>query len=599
VAVAADVPGRFDVVLNGEGYRFADTEDQRAVYQISPTFVPRQNVEGDYGDNKADFWMTATQRDWSFGEQQRFFRPNDDASSRKYWNGQALDSSIEGQVSIARDTASHTLASAALCVSAGVATSTLYAASSTNLHSITSAGTLTDIGAHGLGASPGRYGMCPGDGGKMFLSTTSAGTVGVRMYTGAAFSTWSASGADTLTYLNNTLFGYRRTTATNDIVKWDTAGTLSSIYTWKDPDGTITTNTLPRFAQLKPYGGKLLILKGDTVAHGAELWIHDPSSTGASKLSEFPANFTAADMFVVHGIVFIVGLANRNTTQRTAIYYWLNGTMGLLFEEEDLTSSYTPAITPWDNGFIFNSNGNLRFYDAGNGGISTVSGPLSGTVTGLLASGGEHLISCTSASTQAYRWPSTSVKSAGFLYSSLFDFDSSLTKRIKSVKVDYDEATDGDGGSVDVHYRLNNLSPNTYTSIQDALEAGTEYPIGQNARSVSILLDLNKGSSTAGPVVKKVYVRAAPLQDTFRLRRYVLDLSGRDGDSPLELRDGTMHAKDGMAMATNLNTALALTTPFSITDRFGTFTGLIDPNGFQILEVRPEEFVAVVPVREV
>jgi hypothetical protein len=297
--------------------------------------------------------------------------------------------------------------------------------------------------------------------------------------------------------------------------------------------------------------------------------------------------------------VFIIGLANRNTTQRTAIYYWLNGTMGLLFEEEDLTSAYTPAITPWDNGFIFNSNGNLRFYDAGNGGISSVSAQLSGTGTGLLASGAEHLIACSSASTQAYRWPSTSVRASGFVFSSLFDFDSSLTKRIKSVKVDYDEATDGDGGSVDVHYRLNDLASSTYTSIQDALVAGTEYQIGQNARSVSILLDLNKGSSTVGPVVKKVYVRAAPLQDTFKLRRYVLDLSGRDGDSPLELRDGTMHAKDGMAMATNLNTALALTTPFSITDRFGTFTGLIDPNGFQILEVRPEEFVAVVPVREV
>ena len=102
-----------------------------------------------------------------------------------------------------------------------------------------------------------------------------------------------------------------------------------------------------------------------------------------------------------------------------------------------------------------------------------------------------------------------------------------------------------------------------------------------------------------GPTLRRVYVRASPLLQTFKRREYVLDLSGRDGEQSLQLRDGTHHPKDGQAMAVDLNTAAVATSPFSITDRFGTFTGIMEPDGFQLVEVRPEEYVATVRVREV
>lgn len=43
-----------------------------ATYGHSPTFVERSNVSGDYGDNQQAFWLVASQRDWSLGEQQPF-----------------------------------------------------------------------------------------------------------------------------------------------------------------------------------------------------------------------------------------------------------------------------------------------------------------------------------------------------------------------------------------------------------------------------------------------------------------------------------------------------------------------------------------------
>ncbi len=49
--------------------------------------------------------------------------------------------------------------------------------------------------------------------------------------------------------------------------------------------------------------------------------------------------------------------------------------------------------------------------------------------------------------------------------SSLSDFDSSLTKIFQGITVDYDEAGTGDGGSVDIAYRLNDLD-GAYTSLQ-------------------------------------------------------------------------------------------------------------------------------------
>ena len=100
------IPYPFDVVIDGYGYRLLDPlvshpfGTQRASYSLSPTFVPRTNIQGDYGDNFQDFWMTFSQRDWSLGEQQRHFHSQDDESVRRYWQGSKVDVRIPGEVTL-------------------------------------------------------------------------------------------------------------------------------------------------------------------------------------------------------------------------------------------------------------------------------------------------------------------------------------------------------------------------------------------------------------------------------------------------------------------------------------------------------------------
>jgi hypothetical protein len=99
--------------------------------------------------------------------------------------------------------------------------------------------------------------------------------------------------------------------------------------------------------------------------------------------------------------------------------------------------------------------------------------------------------------------------------------------------------------------------------------------------------------------LKKISVRAVPQQASFRKETFVIQCTGRDGHQPLRLRDGTFEGKDGLTLATALRTAATSSTPISITDEFGTFTGVIEADGFTLRRVRPNEFLAVVPVREV
>jgi hypothetical protein len=135
--------------------------------------------------------------------------------------------------------------------------------------------------------------------------------------------------------------------------------------------------------------------------------------------------------------------------------------------------------------------------------------------------------------------------------------------------------------------------------------SGTEYALTNiTGRAISVKVTLNKGTSTAGPVLKRVSVRAIPQQLTgsgtvFRKDAFVIQCTGRDGKSPLVLRDETLHPKDGLQMAQELRTAASSTNPISVTDEFGTFTAVVENEGFQLRRVRPNEFIAVVPVREV
>jgi hypothetical protein len=199
--------------------------------------------------------------------------------------------------------------------------------------------------------------------------------------------------------------------------------------------------------------------------------------------------------------------------------------------------------------------------------------------------------------TTGYLYPSVSVASSATLITSLIDYDSSLDKTFNAVRIDADIPS---GASITAEYRLNDLD-GSYTAINSgsALTAGTEYDLGVNGRAISLKFTLTKGASTSGPVLKRTYVRAAPLLQTFKRREYVLDLTGRNGVSPTRLRDESLQVKDGLAQAQDLVTAATATSPITITDHFGTFTGIVEPDGFQLIAVRPEEFVGTVRVREV
>jgi hypothetical protein len=255
-------------------------------------------------------------------------------------------------------------------------------------------------------------------------------------------------------------------------------------------------------------------------------------------------------------------------------------------------------LSSLDGKLIFNDDtrGQLMMYSMADGGVHSIgSYTAAGDTVNL--SGSHRCLLMTRNQSTAYLYPSVSIASSATLITSLIDYDSSLDKTFNAVRIDADVPS---GASITAEYRLNDLD-GSYTAINSgsALTAGTEYDLGVNGRAISLKFTLTKGASTNGPVLKRTYVRAAPLLQTFKRREYVLDLSGRNGGSSVALRNGELHPKDGLTMAQALVTAATATSPVTITDHFGTFTGIIEPDGFQLLSVRPEEFVGIVRVREV
>lgn len=559
----------------------------RASYGISPTFLPRTNVAGDYGDNQQEFWMTFSQKDWSLGEQQRFFRQADEESRRRYWVGSAVDVSRPGEVTLARAVADVTAAAAVAACCDGA--QGVWFATSTNLYQIGSAGSVSDRGAHGLGAAPAAFGLCS-DETNVYLS---AAAQAVRKWNGSAFSTFSASGADALAYLNNSLYGF----AAGVLYRWDTAGTRSTIYTWKAADGTTATSA----GRLAVLGGDLLVLLLAGPSGRGELHLYE--GTAPALIAGLPPNFEPWDLTVAYGVAFVSGRFTRSVggtvEYKPAIFFYASGTIGLLWTQDAWTTTgVQTACNAFGPTVVFNDDvqAALLMYGLDVGGIHTLGGYTVAGSSPLLAGSSYHFLH-TRAQTGCYLFPGSGVASTGSLTTSLFDGDSSLPKRFKSVRLDFDAATDGNGGTVDIAYRLNDVD-GSYTTLQTGAVAGAEYTIGQDARSISIKVTLNKGTSTAGPRLKRVYVRAAPILDAYRKREYILDLSGRDGAGHIQLRDGTRHGKDGHEMAADLLDAADATAPITVHDRFGSFSGIVD-NGFQLVETRPEEYVAVVPVREV
>lgn len=602
------VPYPFDVVIDGQGYVFADQEEQKAAFGLSPVYISRQNTQGDYGDNQQDFWLTWSQKDWSKGEQQRYQGRDDDGKARYYF-GEGVDVSVPGEVTQRKTTTSLSFAAAPVSATPSASADLIYVATSTTLYHVAYDGTITSDGAHGLGAAPSRWGMCVAGGGvDVFLSTTSAGTVGVRRWNGAAFATFSATGADALASLNNSLYGYRSSAGT--LVRYDTAGVATVLYTWQNDEGAALAGVT---CKLMPLGGKLLILRyrGSGNRSGAEIWQYDGTST--SQIAEFPANFVVYDMEVLNGTIFVSGAVEKHVsstvTQRPTIYFYKDGSQDVLWQGLKYTGgTCTTAITAFQHGLIWldrSYNNNIVFYDPINGGVSRGDNNQAATTNHILTSASTFYINASTGTTAGILWPASSgaAETTSAVFSSLIDFDTSLRKIFRGVRVEFDAATDGNGGSVDISYRYDELTTDlTYTTLQTGAVSGTEYKIsppaeGTNYRAISVKVALNKGTSTNGPVLRRVQVRAVPVTTAFKQRTYVFNCTGRDGDSPVILRDGSTHSLDGLTMATNLQTAAGRSSPFTIIDHLGTYTGVVED--LNMVEVRPEEYVVTVKAREV
>jgi hypothetical protein len=628
-ATAADVPGKYDVVLGGKGYVLADSVEpslpfrsHRAIYDITPTFVQRSNVSNSYGDNAQDFFLTARQRDWSLGEQQKFFRNGQDG---RYWMGQNVNVSTPGQVNLSP---ALTLSSAlAESVVSGCRTrsavSSVNLVGATHLYQIAPDGTSIDEGAHGLGAIPAPFGACT-DGINTYISTAAAGTVGVRRWDTSSFTTFSATAADSLAFVNNTLFGlvgYNGNTTT--LIQYDTAGTATTLFTWKLATGT-SFNGAPSMAKIEAFGGKVLILLAYGQDAGAELWIYDGS--GASRLEVFPTNFVAYDLEILYGVAYVSGSfikpASPTTVYtRPAIHFFDGSQVGLLWQANAYgtfsipTTNVVgvgphPTLTMYEGSLVFNDDttGNLMLYSPSRGGVSSIATyTVSGDTPRLVSSGTSFFLT---RNQTTYRFfPATTYPSSGYVISSLIDFESSLMKQFRGVKVDFDSASDGDGGSVDIAYQVDSIS-GSWTTLKTGAASGTEYEFTNiSGHSIAIRVTINKGTSTAGPTLKNMNVRAAPILRQFRSGLYVIDCTGSP-DAPRELRDGTYHPLAPFDQVKNLLALAQTTTPFLVTDRLGTFTALVDLNdaeGFDIYEEHPApdnpeksgSYLARVKVREV
>lgn len=606
--VAADVPGKFDVVIDGHGYILSNTVDQslpfrvqRGSYSFSPTFLERTNVQGNYGDDQQAFWQTYSQNDWSGGEQQRFYRSNDADKIHRYWRGTNIDTSTPGQVSIRPDTKTNISFSSAALGATGTAytNNKLYVADSTKLYSIAGDGTKTDLGVHGAG-TPFSRGLVS-DGNYVYVS----GTTALRAYNIAvpafttfnSFTNWMA-----LAYMGNTL--YAIPSAMASLYSFSTAGVQTALYNFQDAQG----GSRGVVTSIKSFGGQILLLRATSEENrGSTLWQY--AGTGASTLAELPPNFRGDTIEVLNGVVFIAGafITKNSTTYQPAIFYYLNGSVGLLWKSSATTTNTTvPAMVAFQQGLVFTDEtvGSFLFYDITTGSISTIGSFSTGSVTwtnatsATMAASGTAFIH-TRNSTSTYFFPDSATASSGAVYTSLVDLESSLTKLFRAIVVDYSPATDGDGGSVDIAYQVDSLD-GAYTNLVTGATTGAENLLTSiTGRSISVRVTLNKGTSTAGPVLKRIYVRAVPTLRSLRLDEFIIDCSGINGKNHVKLRHGADHPLDGFSQGQNLRTSTQSTSPISITDRFGTFTGVIEPDGFELIEVRPEEFVARVKVREV
>lgn len=640
---AGMVPAKYDIILDGYGLVFWNAllpsmpfRIQRASYAYSPTFLERTNISGAYGDNEQDFFLTAAQTDWSEGEGQRFFRGNDPDKSRRYWAGYAVDPvTVPGQVMMCRGIQTITPAAdiVASCPIPGTPSDAAHAyVTTSNLYFISSAGSITSIGAHGAG-TPQTWGICRDSARtpKVYI----AGSSKIRLYDGlaAAFSDFSATtDAGTLAFINNALYSCDGSTLNT----YSTAGVKTTLFTWKDAKGVaLAVNT--DAVRLIPFGGDLLIFFPQLEGR-PQLWMYDGIETKV--IADLPASVIGYDAHVLDGIVFLSGtIQGRNpfspqTADAASAVIWAyhDGQLDEVWRAAMPATTAGPAAALTTNpalgsysgkllffdasaGLLFNGQSTkaaIRQYDLATGAISTVALVTAPTATSGNVQFSSKVLSAFlsfngayTGADSAFLFPDQSnMPSAAVLVSSVFDFDNSLNKVFRSVRVDWEGA-----GSVDLAYAVDQTvtaGAGSWTALQTTAVSGTEYLLGNavTGHEIQVRVTFNPGAGVP-PTLKRLYVRAAPLLQSYPRRQYVVDLTGRTDrgqeSNPVVLRDGSLHALTGLQMATNLIASINAGAPVSVTDGFGTYQAVFEQgNGLtEIDEVRPGEYIAQVTLRGV
>lgn len=583
-------------------------------------------MSGSFGDNQQSFWLTATQTDWSLGEQQRYFRQADPASSRRYWAGNNINVGwTPGQVTMEYAQTQVSLGFSAITCLPGQSAQTAWFGAYQCMVSDEIHPGATRV--HGASLTSSNA-VCQ-DGQLAYIGDATH----IRSWDyGSTFATFSsATGSACLAYVSNTLFsGFQNT------LSWlDTSGNSNLVYSWKSADGTSSSTRSPQPQLMTAYGGQVMVVVvGQPTGGSAELWLAD--TTGAQRVGALPSNFVPQDICLADEIVFFSGVlktvvgvnANFGTP---AVFYYANGNIGKLWQSKGNGAGPMVSCAPCRGGVVFNDptqdwtqivqdptvpggqNASIVYYDISQGGVSTIGTyPDSQVGNTVVLAGGDKNLALSNQTSTGHSWfsvyASTGAKSS--LQTSLFDFDSALTKLLRGVTVDWTPAATADSASnmsVDLDYQLDTLD-GAWTSLAASVTSGQEYtfPTNTTARAVAVRATLNLGSSIWGPMLKRIYVRAAPEQQTFRLREYILDLSGIGFKDPVQLNDGTEHPLSGHEQATNLMAAIIAKQAVTISDRFGTFTGILEPTS-EVYEVREGNdsvnfsggFVAKVDVREI
>lgn len=486
-----------------------------------------------------------------------------------------------------------------------------------------------------IGGDDGNIYLLIGDWNSGDSKVFSCSHVGVASWTG---HTQMTKFIDMIEWFNNGLYGTSSGAVLNiiDVTGGASDGTVTPI---KDLGGG-------QIVDLMAAGGVLYVLycssqgdfrlmqyDGTDVVEIARL----PKGWKAPKPSESiidgPGNRRLRCLAYQDGIVYVGGSVPGNDalitdgnafTYRGALWFYDGGDSGLLWQSNHMSQTYKRAggaVCVIDGGIIVFADhiaGRLMGYDPRTGGVFSLSDitnvpsgtnippiwrleydPSNSVILAVWECAFQGNIDPYYSLTNLHinRWRLRQQgASQGYISTSLFDFDSSLLKYFAGVTINGDlQPWSGDTapGSFDIYYQIDAIDGN-YTLLQAGAVPGTEYRIDQSGHSISIRVVLNN-PSVYGPSLTRIGVRAAPIQQIFRQRQYVLALL-----DDVDRLDGSEEPLTPAQQRKALEASLTKNTPILVSDESMTNVRMVfDASNTEIRMIRQNEYIAFVYLREV